>query len=119
MIASFTIPMPPSLNNIFFNKPHGGRAKTTEYKNWRDQAAWEIRRQRVPVIDGDVAVQVIIERPNVASDIDNRLKPIFDSMQAAGVIENDRQIVELHAKWGDVKGATVVVRSLDNEARAA
>ena len=111
MIAQFTISLPPSLNNIFFNKPHGGRAKTTAYKNWCEQTAWEIRTQKVPVIEGDVAVHVLIERPNAQSDIDNRLKPIFDAMQKAGVLKNDRQIVELHARWEEIKGAQIVVRA--------
>lgn len=108
-MISFTMPLPPSLNNIFFNKPHGGRAKTTAYKNWRDLAAWEIRRQKVPVIEGPICIRLMIERPNAQSDLDNRLKPIFDAMQAAGVIKNDKQIVELHALWGDVTGAMVMI----------
>lgn len=115
-VASFTIPLPPSLNNIFFNKPHGGRAKTTAYKDWRDAAAWEIRMQRIPIIDGDVVVHITIERPNALSDIDNRLKPIFDCMQMAGVLKNDRQVVELHAKWGAVKGAVVLIASVERKA---
>jgi crossover junction endodeoxyribonuclease RusA len=111
--ASFTIPLPPSLNNIFANGAGGGRVKTKAYKAWRNAAAWEIKLQRVPLIEGDVVVHLTIERPNAASDIDNRLKPIFDCMQTAGVIKNDRHVVELHAKWGTVQGALVLVATVD------
>lgn len=108
-VASFTLPIPPSLNNIFFSRPHGGRAKTTDYKNWLETAAWEIRSQRVPTIDGDIRVELVIERPNKSSDIDNRIKPVLDCMQKAGVVSNDKAVVEIRAKWGDVKGCKVTV----------
>ena len=36
-------------------------------------------------------------------DIDNRIKPLQDCLERAGVIENDRQIESLHVKrkYGD------------------
>ena len=114
--AVLHIPLPPSLNNIFYNRPHGGRGKTTDYKNWRDAAAWEIRSQRPPIIKGEVRVDLTIERPNAASDLDNRIKAVLDSLQAAGVIENDRSVIEIAARWGDVKGCTIVVGSAEKVA---
>jgi crossover junction endodeoxyribonuclease RusA len=110
--ASFSIPLPPSLNNIFFNKPHGGRAKTTAYKNWLEEAALRIRMQRVPVIEGEVSVHVTIQRPNAQSDLDNRIKAVLDALQKSGVLKNDKQVSELHARWGAVEGATVLVSSI-------
>lgn len=109
--AAFTIPLPPSLNNIFFNRPHGGRSKTTDYKNWLDEAWVAIRQQHVPMISGDVRVDLIIERPNASSDLDNRLKAALDAIQKARVIENDKRVVELWARWGEVKGCQVTVMS--------
>ena len=109
MIASFEIPLPPSLNNIFFTAKHGRRVKTTAYKNWRDAAALLIKTKCRMVFQGDVIARVVVERPNKASDLDNRLKPIFDAIQCAGVLKNDNQIVELHAAWGEVEGAAIVL----------
>lgn len=105
--ASFTIPLPPSLNNIFFNKPHGGRGKTTEYKNWLDATAWEIKAQRPGFIPGDVRISMIIERPNAASDLDNRIKASLDAIVKAGVIEDDKRVAALMVVWGDVSGARI------------
>ena len=110
------IPLPPSLNNIFFNKPHGGRAKTTDYKNWLDQTAWEIRAQRPPVFKGDVSVDLLIERPNGSSDIDNRIKGVLDALQRAGVIENDKRVVDIRARWAKVTGCDITVLSNDEAA---
>lgn len=115
-MAKFNLPLPPSLNNIFFNKPHGGRAKTTDYKNWLDTAAWEIRGQRVAPIAGDVRVCIVIERPNKTSDIDNRIKPVLDAMQKAGVIVNDKSVVDVRARWGEVKGCVVNVSIVERVA---
>lgn len=118
MMAKFNLPLPPSLNNIFFNKPHGGRAKTTDYKNWLDTAAWEIRGQRVAVFRGDVRVCIVIGRPNKTSDIDNRIKPVLDAMQKAGVISNDKAVVDIRARWGDVTGCVVSISPAEKEIAA-
>lgn len=109
--ASFSIPLPPSVNGLFFNRPHGGRGKTTAYKNWRDEAGWEIRRQRVPFIEGQVGIDLIIQRPTASSDLDNRIKSSVDLLQHCHVIENDKLVVDLRARWGDVEGCRVSVWS--------
>lgn len=110
--AAFTIPLPPSTNNLFFNRPRKGRTKTTEYKAWLDEAAWTIRAQRAPEVFGDVRLDLIIERPNKASDLDNRVKAAQDAIQKAGVLKNDNQVVELYVRWGDVKGAQVTIMAV-------
>lgn len=117
-IAAFSIPLPPSLNNIYFNRPRKGRGKTTEYKDWLDAAAWEIRSQRAPSIRGDVRLDLVIQRPNSASDLDNRIKACQDAIQRAGVLKNDNQIVELWVRWGDVVGAKATVVSVEKKVAA-
>lgn len=114
--ASFSLPLPPSLNNIFFNAPKRGRVKTTEYKNWLELCGWEIRKQRVPAVTGEVRVSLIIERPNANSDIDNRIKPVLDALQKAGVLKNDNKVVEIAAKWGEVIGCHVMIFTAEQAA---
>ncbi len=113
MIATFILPLPPSLNNAFNNVAGIGRVKTSEYKSWRNAAAWQIKAQRQPTIEGDVVAHLTIQRPNKSSDLDNRLKAIFDAAQTAGIIKNDNQIVEIHARWGNVKGAHVIMANVE------
>ena len=106
------LPTPPSLNNIFFNRRVKGRAKTTEYKNWLDQAGWEIRRQRAPLIPGDVKIEAVICKPsNRRMDLDNRAKAMLDALTKFGVIEDDSKVIDLRLRWGDVASCTVTVRA--------
>ena len=107
--ATLAIPLPPSLNNIFVNLPRGGRAKSPEYKAWRQLATLQINTQHPGRIVGDVRIEITCERPNKASDLDNRIKPVLDAIVTARVIEDDRKVVELTAKWGDVRGVLVNV----------
>lgn len=116
-VCALNIPLPPTSNNMFFNRPHGGRGKTTEYKAWREAAAWAIKTQRPPLFKGDVCITLLIERPTVTSDLDNRIKACCDALQSAGVIENDNRIIDIHARWAPIKGCAVtIMSSVESEA---
>ena len=41
---SMTLPVPPSANELFFNKRGGGRAKTKAYDAWLEEAGWHVKR---------------------------------------------------------------------------
>ena len=46
---------------------------------------------------GDVAIKIIFKCKNrVVGDIDNITKPVLDTLQSYGVIENDKFVQELH-----------------------
>lgn len=46
---------------------------------------------------GDVAITIIFKCKNrVVGDIDNITKPVLDTLQSYGVIENDKFVQELH-----------------------
>ncbi len=107
--ANFTIPVPPSLNNIFFNRPGGGRAKTKAYTAWITEAVLGMRAARQPDLRGDVRVDLIIRRPNASSDLDNRIKGALDALQKAGVLANDNQVVGISARWGTANGCEIIV----------
>lgn len=40
-----TLPLPPTSNHIYYNKPGGGRGKTTEARSWQNRSRKEIMRQ--------------------------------------------------------------------------
>lgn len=40
-----TLEMPPTSNNIYANRPGGGRVMTTEARSWQNRAVKEIMRQ--------------------------------------------------------------------------
>ena len=94
-----TLPVPPSVNEMFSNKAGRGRIKTRAYLDWRGHAAWRIREQRPPRIDGHVVISLAVERVSLQADIDNRVKAIFDALVAAEVIEDDRFVVGFCIAW--------------------
>ena len=115
-VVAFTISqLPPSVNNLYFNLPHGrGRAQSREYRAWLELAGAEIRlMQRVPLTKGDVRMGYALKRPNKLSDRSKRIKGLVDALVKFGVIEDDRFIVGYdRLEWADVAGVEVTVRSV-------
>lgn len=82
--------LPPSVNAIW--KPGGGRAfkKSDAYKQWLTAAGWEVLSARAKPIPG--RFHLLLTLGQQRADIDNRLKPICDVLQAQRVISNDRHM---------------------------
>ena len=60
----------------------------------------------------DIHLSIVLFPPNARSfDLDNRLKPILDTIQESGVIANDSQVQQLAVYRGQVipKGAAYCV----------
>ncbi len=77
--------LPPTLN------------KSTLYPSLK----WKwIKRNPIQsrIIPGPVRVRILFHFTHMNRDIDNYLKAVFDLLQYWKVIENDNQIVELHAR---------------------
>lgn len=91
--VQFTVPTPPSVNSLFRNVPGRGRVRVARYDTYIREAAAAIRRQKVPHIAGEVLAIMGVERPNMTSDLDNRLKGAIDAIVKAEVIDDDRFIV--------------------------
>lgn len=109
--ALFSIPVPPTTNNLFATVGRR-RVQTREYKSWLEAAGWQIKTQRVPKVEGDVKVTLVITRPTVTSDLDNRIKPILDSLVKFGVIDDDTQVCAINAAWGFADGCRVIVETI-------
>ena len=90
------IPIPPSMNNAYFNLAKGkGRAKTSDYKAWKNNTAKEIQ-MRVPAalrIGGPVSVSILLPS-KMPGDVDNRIKGVLDALVASGRIDDDRNVVK-------------------------
>lgn len=104
------IPIPPSLNGIFRNVPGIGRVKTGGYKRWITQAGYAVLAQRPEKWKGDVAVSIAIG-PRQRGDLDNRIKPVLDLLTKMQVIEDDRKVVEITARWSVIPGCEVELRA--------
>lgn len=112
MIYTYTLPVPPpSLNNMFYNLPQGGRAKTQAYKTWRRGAAWGLVAQRQALgvngaITAPMAIEILLPR-SVRGDVDNRGKGALDVLQEAGIIQNDSLCDPVTIRRADVRQTTI------------
>ena len=110
MTQTFTITPPPSANKLW--KPVGYKlVKTDAYKRWSRKAGWEVKlgRNGHETLTGPVAVSISLRRPRSNADLDNRVKPVVDALQAGGAIANDKQVETILATWADHDGCRVKV----------
>jgi Holliday junction resolvase RusA-like endonuclease len=91
--------LPPSVNHTY----RSGRSRTSgkvtvyrtqEYNTWANAMGYSVNRQMAGQkrFDGPVYIVVAMRRPRANADLDNRLKPLADLLQAHGVISNDKLI---------------------------
>lgn len=97
--VTFTIPVPPSVNQLFANKPGRGRVKTEAYDTWCAGALTHLRLQSISPITGRVVVLFNVERRSLAADIDNRIKAMLDAIVKAKIIRDDNQVTAFAAAW--------------------
>ena len=108
--GTIKVPYPPSANRIW--RYYRGRpTKSKDYRLWLDhsalliQATWQHKTITAPVHIG-FAVGVPDKRKR---DLDNRLKPCLDLLEAAGVLENDHLVHSLAAAWDHNLKAEVLI----------
>jgi crossover junction endodeoxyribonuclease RusA len=90
-----TTTLPPSINHVYFHVGHQKIIKP-EAKAYREHVGWMVRQAKIPKLEGRVHIIMRVwqkTRRNV--DLDNLAKFFLDSLQAAGVFENDSQIDHL------------------------
>lgn len=93
---STTLDVPPSVNErriIVVNRRRMVK-RSARYDAWMDKAVFLLRAQVTrtrwrTVAHCGVAVELGI---GYGSDCDNRLKPVMDALQRAGIIEDDRYV---------------------------
>lgn len=103
--------MPPSVNNMFWNKPGKGRVKSDTYRTWRSAAGWDIQRARPQKIKGHFRLSLTFaeakRRSN--SDLDNRAKACLDLLVEHQIVEDDSLADSISLAWGDLP-PTMAVR---------
>ena len=122
-MITLILPMPPSVNACYANRPGFGRVKTAAYRNWLKEAGWEVVRQAPglrPII-GDVSVDMVFERRrDRRSDLDNRCKALLDLLTKQRAWIDDSQVVELRMAYAtDAQVPVTGVIVTFCEARAA
>ena len=101
------LPWPPSVNHYYRAVKIGSHARNILSKEARafGENVTHILAGTIPFepLAGRLAVEIILHAPTRRKyDVDNRVKPVLDSLQHAGVVVDDEQFDELNAKRGDV-----------------
>ncbi len=99
------LPWPPSVNRYWRNVARLNRVLISkEGRVYRKLVGMLCLIQKVPRLEGMLEAHIIAYPPDKRRrDIDNICKGIFDSLERAGVYENDNQIKRLQIKIGEVK----------------
>lgn len=122
-MKAFTLPFPPSANNLFVNSKHG-RYRSPRYNTWIEEAGVEILRQRPLKYRGPVNLSYEFQdrRDNRKRDLGNLEKATTDLLVLHGIIEaDDGSIVrKINLSWSlEVEGVRITIEPVFKEAVAA
>src|SRR6185436_17438534 len=99
-MISLKLPLPPSVNALYYNKKSGGRGLTTPYRKWKVQADYWylIQKQSVKPVTG--RCQIIIRLPEgMRGDASNRIKAAEDYLVSREITSDDKHNREVTAKF--------------------
>jgi len=116
MFATLELPLPPSMNTYWRNF----RGRTILSKGGRD---YKIAIQEYVTVNnlpkfGQERLEAsitIFPRDKRAIDLDNRLKALFDSLEDAGLFDDDSQFDRIYICRGMIKkggGCTITISTL-------
>lgn len=95
MTIMFSLPIPPSSNNLFPGKAR--RFPSARYKAWKAEALPKVPQAR---IDGPYVMRISVDRPdNRGRDLANLEKAIGDLIVEAQVVIDDRFLDRLEMWW--------------------
>lgn len=97
-----TLPLPPSINHYYRPGKGGSRYLSKAAHQYRKCVSDTVLINGIPKL-GDVRLSmaaVLHMKTAGRADLDNRLKPLQDALEAAGVFDDDSQIDELHVLRG-------------------
>ena len=110
-MITLTLPFPPSVNGYWRNI-NGRTLISAKGRAYKKAVARLVQWHHVAKnLQGRLTVQVVLHPPDRRKrDIDNSMKALLDSMQAAGVYLDDSQIDRLVIDRGEIKkgGAAIV-----------
>lgn len=108
----FKLPIPPSVNALFFNRKQGGRACTPAYDAWKTDAGWRLKAQHPAPVVGPVTLSYEVE-DGCKKDLGNLEKPLTDLLVTHRLIADDKPAIVrgIWLAWSDiVEGVRVTIR---------
>jgi Holliday junction resolvase RusA-like endonuclease len=83
-----TIPIPPSVNDLYGVGKGGRRYLKRHVKAWREEAGWMLKDQDPVPVTG--RYKLFLSVPKTRKDADNMLKPTLDLLVSLGLTPDDR-----------------------------
>jgi Holliday junction resolvase RusA-like endonuclease len=98
----FNMPLPPPLHALTVNVAKHGRVPSERYKTWTRAATNQVMAQQRPAepIAVPVLLEIDLQRKDARkADASNRIKAPEDLLVKAGILADDRYVVEVRARW--------------------
>jgi crossover junction endodeoxyribonuclease RusA len=122
-MSGFTLelPMPPSANHLW--RHSRGRVHLSfPYRAWKtsaDRHFLAVKRDCQPV-HGLFDVHIVVDDKRFGrGDLDNKVKPLLDSLQRWNLIDDDKLCTGLRVEWGaSPLGCRVTVTPVERDAAA-
>lgn len=90
------LPLPPSVNALYFNVGGKGRVKSAAYDSWIGSAGLMLNIARVkPLLEAKKICFDIMVPEKMRGDIDNRVKAILDLYVRHRIIRDDSNVWKL------------------------
>lgn len=93
MTRTILLPVPPSVNDMYFNVRGRGRAKSQAYKQWiTDADGYLLERAQLrgsPTIHGPYEVAIKLPA-GTRGDVDNRTKAVLDYLVSRAITDDDK-----------------------------
>lgn len=90
--------------------------KPKRTRDYEEAIAWICRASKKKWGEGQLAVDIeLCAKRKLQGDPDNYAKCVLDGLQIGGMIENDRQVRELHVSFGpqDVDETRITLRPIE------
>lgn len=118
----FLAHLPPSTNHAYARTRKGVR-RSDAYMAWCNGEGYALNRMMAGQhrFTGPVYITMAMRRPRSNADLDNRIKPTGDILQAIGAIDNDRNVMGWNVWWSDdlPPGAAAEIVIVQADAREA
>lgn len=106
-MIEFTLPFPPSVNNLFAGKFR--RYPSKRYRAWKSAAQQCVMMQRrgQPVAPDQVTVTIALTAPDKRRrDADNLAKPVIDCLVSMAVlrVDDQHQVRRVTTEWSNEPG---------------
>lgn len=88
-VATFYLPVPPSVNELYGNRP-GGRFRTRKYREWINACDREALVQKLGQLQFRGRLSVEIRLPKIKGDASNRIKAAEDYLVSRNITGDDR-----------------------------